>query len=495
MLACSDDAPRERVGEPVTERPRDAGRSGPTGVDAGPDEAQDPPETQGPDAAEPASGESDSQLTLRADVAPVTRAEDALPRVFIPPFEQCTTAKAGEVGAGPEGKVCTNVAISGSTEAGKYFPDYGACDVVMTQRPYWPAPPARASRSDDPRLSDASYLAEVAWVTEQVETTGCVCCHDARAMPEGMGPSQWDIALGPLWLDSLSDTGLSLFAGLADSTSLGAYRPEDNNGFDRNVVGIPTDDNARMERFMRAELQRRGISEDEARAVPPFGGPIYANRVQKPDPCAAGEGVEPGGAIRWNGGPARYVYVLEPGTENPGVPPNLDLPAGTVFRLDVLASREPVASGLPYGTTPAGSFQAFPETGRAGALVAGETYQLYVLADVGLPRANCLFEFGREIAIATPPEPRDAGTAPSSDASASCTSVGGDREGFGAPCKDGANHSDCPCAADYCAVQPGQTTGYCTKTGCVEDPNICPSGYTCFDLSKFAPDLPAFCSK
>jgi hypothetical protein len=94
------------------------------------------------------------------------------------------------------------------------------------------------SKPDDPRLSDEAYLAELAWVTEQVEASGCVCCHDSKVLGKQAG--EWDIRLGPLWLDSLPDTGLALFAGLADSSTLGAYHPEDNNGFNRDITGIPS---------------------------------------------------------------------------------------------------------------------------------------------------------------------------------------------------------------------------------------------------------------
>lgn len=64
---------------------------------------------------------------------------------------------------------------------------------------------------------------------------------------------------------------------------------------------------------------------------------------------------------------------------------------------------------------------------------------------------------------------------------------------LGDPCSDGTNHTDCGCEAPYCALQPGSTTGTCTRTGCIEDPGVCPSGWTCIDLSAFSPDLPSIC--
>lgn len=68
-----------------------------------------------------------------------------------------------------------------------------------------------------------------------------------------------------------------------------------------------------------------------------------------------------------------------------------------------------------------------------------------------------------------------------------------DQEVLGAPCTDGTTHSDCGCDATYCAVQPGTTEGMCTRTGCTEDPSLCPEGYGCLDLSAFQPGLPSLC--
>ena len=46
---------------------------------------------------------------------------------------RCSEPLAGDVGDGPDGQVCTNVAISGCTEPGKRFAEYGDCDVVRTR--------------------------------------------------------------------------------------------------------------------------------------------------------------------------------------------------------------------------------------------------------------------------------------------------------------------------------------------------------------------------
>jgi len=78
------------------------------------------------------------------------------------------------------------------------------------------------------------------------------------------------------------------------------------------------------------EMERRGTTEEEAKAVPPFGGPIYANNKAKPTRCTAEQGIDPDGVVHFPDD-ARYVYMMEAGTKNPGVPPNLDLPEGTLW--------------------------------------------------------------------------------------------------------------------------------------------------------------------
>jgi hypothetical protein len=427
--------------------------------------------------AGPDAGPVDDGITHRSDVTLVTRAQDAKPGVFIPPFEDCRDPLPGEPAGKKNGKVCTNVSIAGATEANRSFAAYAACDIVLTQRPYYATPPAKVPPQSDPRLADSAMLAELEWAKSEINASGCVCCHDSRTRP----PGQWDINAGPLWMDTLSDSGLSLFGGFADSSVLGAYPAADNHGFDRIQTGIPTIDTARMKKLVNAEMARRGISEANARAVPPFGGPIYTNSVAPPTQCGAGEGVDRDGRILFNGGSARYVYVLEPGSANPGVPPNFDRPKGTVWRLDVLPSADAIPSGMLYAKTPAGSYQDTPEKGAAPALENGKTYQLYVLKDVGVPRVNCLFKFGTPVAPAV-----DAGT-PQTDAG---TDAG--PGGFGAVCMDS---TQCNAPSDYCALAPGATTGYCTQRGCKEMPSICPAGWKCFDLSVFQAGAPSICQK
>jgi len=116
----------------------------------------------------------------------------------------------------------------------------------------------------------------------------------------------------------------------------------------------------------------------------------------QPTACAEGEKVAADNTITWTGGGARYVYVLEQGARNPGVPPNLDLPTGTIWRLDVAPDAKSVKTGaLRYGDLPTGTSQAFPSNGAPSPLETGKTYYLYVLADIAQPITRCTFVYGK----------------------------------------------------------------------------------------------------
>jgi hypothetical protein len=310
--------------------------------------------------------------------------------VFRPPTQTCRAPLAGErPGAGPNGQVCTWNAISAATEEGRRYEDYASCEHVRTQRPYYPVEAAPARTTPDPRMSDPTYVAELTWVRSQVEASACVCCHSTRTVPSGT--SNWYVEAPGNWMDSFHPSGLALGAGWIDSSSFGAYPSAQNNGFSRTLSGFPSTDPERMRRFFERELANRGRTRESFAGTEPFGGPIYAQQVYRPTPCADGYGVGADGVVRWSGAPARYVYVLDAGSANPGVPPNLDLPAGTRWRVDVPPTGSPIASGITYGRVPMGATQRFPEMGAPAALVAGTTYYLYVLLDVGVPVTRCTF--------------------------------------------------------------------------------------------------------
>lgn len=64
----------------------------------------------------------------------------------------------------------------------------------------------------------------------------------------------------------------------------------------------------------------------------------------------------------------------------------------------------------------------------------------------------------------------DAGTGSSCDEST-----------FGTVC---ITSTDCGCDTGFCAAYPEQA-GVCTHTGCIEDPTVCPSNWTCMDLPAY----------
>lgn len=311
--------------------------------------------------------------------------------VFVQPSQVCKAPLAGEQpGQGPGGQVCTQNMISGATEFGRHFEDYGNCNDVRTQRPYWAQDPEKTTDPGDPRLLDAAFMGELNWARKQVQATACACCHTAKLAPEG--PANWYIDMPGIWIDGLSDQGLGILAGLVPSSAFGAYPPAQNNGFDRLTTGIPTTDIARMQAFLLAEWKRRGLALEDAQQYAAFGGPLAMQAKFQPKACSAGEGVDAQGHLNWGGGPARYVYVLPGNAQNPGVPPNMDQPAGTLWLVQVPWTAAPLQSGLSYGAVTGAMQQRLPASGQAPTLQSGQSYYLYVLKDIGVPITRCLFQ-------------------------------------------------------------------------------------------------------
>lgn len=332
-----------------------------------------------------ADGVFDPAPRCAPDVAPLPELPG--PGVFVPAYLDCRPSDdPDQPGMSEDGSVCTNTIISACTEPGRRYEEYASCDVVRTQRPYYPFRREVETDPEDPRLDDEEYLGEVAWIAEQVEACACTCCHSESGAPAGT--SDWYIDAGPLWIDTVSDSGLAMFGGYIDSNSLGVMPAEENFGFDRIETGLPTTDTERLQRFILAELERRGISADEAEAYPAFGGPFGAQDAFEPRACTGTDGFGDDGTLRWPGN-ARYVYVLETTAANPGVPPSRDLPDGTLWRLDVPAGQPALRSGIPYGEVPEGAFQRVPFNAPAPELEAGKEYYIYVLADILLPVLRC----------------------------------------------------------------------------------------------------------
>ncbi|MCK6509456.1 hypothetical protein L6R29_05740 [Myxococcota bacterium] len=318
--------------------------------------------------------------------------------VFQQPDYTCKAPKAGEApGKGPNGQVCTWSTISGATEEGRNFEDYGNCDKVRTQRPYRAVPPNSTASDADARLNDPAYAKENEWVKSQLRAAACVCCHTTNA-PKG--PANWFLESKPNWVNSFGPLGLAMGAGWINTVSFGAYPPDQNNGFTRATpdnVGhsaFPTTDDARMRRFFEAELAHRGKKREDFASQKDGYTPLDIQLTYVPTSCTPEQAIASDGTITWIGGPARYLYVLAGDASSPGVPPNLDIPKGTLWRVDVdWKSGTPFASGsIKYGVLPEGLKQTFPKEGKPEPLVSGKTYYLYVLKDIAFPLTRCLLK-------------------------------------------------------------------------------------------------------
>jgi hypothetical protein len=137
--------------------------------------------------------------------------------VFVQPYLECKDPLEAPEGQSADGQVCTWTLISASTEEGRRYQDYASCEDVLTQRPYYPSPPAATTPPNDARLADTEYLAEVAWAREQVEASACICCHSTGLAPNG--PSQWFVEAEGIWLG-----GVVARVGVADDAHAGVDR-------------------------------------------------------------------------------------------------------------------------------------------------------------------------------------------------------------------------------------------------------------------------------
>jgi hypothetical protein len=319
-----------------------------------------------------------------------------LDNVFPQPVRVCADPLPGEPpGQSEDGQVCTWEIISGSTEEGRAYSDYASCEPVRRQRPYAPVPPDDRYLEPDPRMDDPDYVADVDWVREQVRASACICCHDQQA-PNG--PSVWDVDAEGNFLNQFHDNGLAMGAGFISTVGFGAWPPEQNNGFARADLDhphdsiVPTTDMDRMIRIFTDELAHRGRTAEDFAGIRYGAGPLDALRDFRPEACSKDEGIDAKGRLTWLPGRARYVYVLEAEAASPTVPPNLDLPDGTIWRLDLKPDAYPVASKtIRYGEVPADMVQRFPAKGAPKELVKGRQYYLYVTADVLYPISRCLF--------------------------------------------------------------------------------------------------------
>ncbi len=313
---------------------------------------------------------------------------------YVPEVLVCSEPLAGEpAGSGPDGQVCQWAQMSGCTEPGRRFEDYVSCEDIRTQRPYVAVPPNDTQPVDDPRMQDPVYAADVAWAKEQLDSCACVCCHKASAAPGGA--SIFDTEFPGNFLNSFTDWGLAFGANAFDSSLLGNYAPEQNNGFTRSLAGMPSTDPARMQAIFQRELEYRGSTMEAWADVTPQPDIFYRQYTYEAGPCENGEGVAADGSIHWRGGRARYLYVLEDTASNPMLPPNMDKPAGTLWRVDTIPPAVPLKTGeTTYGAVGAGHEQEVPAAGSAPTpLVEGRQYKIWALADIGVPMTRCIFTF------------------------------------------------------------------------------------------------------
>ncbi len=308
------------------------------------------------------------------------------PGVFVQPYPVCRDV----VHNGESQKLCVNASIAASTLEGRSFAEDSDCSTVKTQRPYRPLPTTKQGKADDPRLQDSAFMADLDWVKSQVRASACSCCHSTAAAPTY---AAWDIDAPYVWIEQMTDRAVAIMAGSLPTDLMGSYSKEQNFGFDRSQTGSPTTDVPRMKTFFQNELDRRGVTEEAIAKMQSGNGPFEQVLKQKPIVCPDGIGVDSSGRVSWGTAAARYVYITSPEASNPLTPPNTDLPAGTLWRLDVLPSSDPLASGVSYGSRLEGTLQKFPSEGEPEALQAGQTYRLYATRDVLRPIINCTFVY------------------------------------------------------------------------------------------------------
>jgi hypothetical protein len=315
---------------------------------------------------------------------------------FPMPRRVCRDPKPGEApGQSANGQICFWEGMHGATEEGREYIDGASCDLAMRQRAYAPAPPNGRWGQPDSRRENPTYLAEETWVKSQVRSQSCTCCH-SNAVPSG--GAVFGVDREGSFSNQFNDLGLAQAAGWVNSVALGGWPGALNNGFQKSDLEHPdhsifmSTQPERMKRFFEEELTYRGLSRADFEGKPDGFGPLTEQLNFRPAACEGSEGVSAEGLITWGRGRARYVYVLEASARSPTVPPNLDLPEGTVWRLDVPESGTPVGSGtVRYGVVPEGLSQRSPELGAVMPLVSGRQYYLAVMADVLVPITRCLF--------------------------------------------------------------------------------------------------------
>ncbi len=179
--------------------------------------------------------------------------------------KQCRTPE------GASDPICTNVFISGCTVEGYNFAEEVSCQAVREGgRPFREVPAPRPPNPNDSRLQDQDFMNELTWVTKQVRSCGCACCHDTARLSNF---AMWDINKPYVWIAQMTNRGIAIMSGQLASNALGVLPPEENNGFDRSVTGAPTTDIERFQSFFKTEADRRGITPADIAKMKPLNPP------------------------------------------------------------------------------------------------------------------------------------------------------------------------------------------------------------------------------
>lgn len=116
----------------------------------------------------------------------------------------------------------------------------------------------------------------------------------------------------------------------------------------------------------------------------------------------------------------------------------------------------------------------------------GQMYEYNACYPVESPDGSAGGDAGAPMDAASAGDAGDAGDAGEQDA--------GPSDNFGMTC---TMSSECVGASPHCVISPGNPDGYCTATGCNEDPKVCAEGWTCFDLAALGADqdISSFCRR
>ncbi|MEZ4248211.1 MAG: hypothetical protein R3B99_08240 [Polyangiales bacterium] len=173
----------------------------------------------------------------------------------------------------------------------------------------------------------------------------------------------------------MSDEALAMLAGYTDSAAFG-FLPTENNGFDLAPrPGLPSTSTCRVCAPSSTVTTRRGltITRRGAAAFRPLLPMVLIEF--EPEACDDGIGLDAEGTLHWTGGNARYLSVLEADAQAPGVPPNFDLPEGTLWSIAGLAQRRPSRAAFTTGRCPRGC-RSVKAGRRSGADAAERTIVL-----------------------------------------------------------------------------------------------------------------------